>query len=589
VRAVALGLTVFFALALSAAAADGPHSIAFTTGSVSERSHIVLADPEGRTVLELRPDLAGEEGSDRSPTWSPDGTKLAFDAHRGVDVQEIYTMNADGSAPRRLTFDSGGGNRVYNVAPAWSPDGKLIAWLKQTGPSSARDVWVMNSDGTGQRRLTNDGGSKSTLKWSPDSSRLGYSQSTSSSEVRVLDVATGTARSLTQPGTWELSPAWSPDGTKIALVSGGRLVVADADGTGRRQLPTTTQTGSPAWSPDGEHIAFVGTRLFPEQGTRYGPLTIADVYVIRADGTGERRLTGSVIEGFVPLPGGASPSWWPDGSRLFYVSERLAGERFGTFVMNADGTCEHRFGPEGTRLVDPTWRPGAEPRLGPLHCVDLRVLVSFEQSVVGLGRDAAFRVALENDGNEAATGVVLRLALPRGSTRLLSGDAACRGSEPLECALAPLGPGRRTELMLAATSSTAGSASVLVDAGSEQREIDPATNRAMSRVEVLPCRTVGTNRSDRILGSPRRDTICARAGFDVVRGGAGNDWIDAGPGYDTITGGRGQDTVLGGGERDTVLVRDGARDDVSCGRQRDLVVADRLDRVSKDCERVSRR
>ena len=583
-RPVALGLAVFFALALSAPAADGPHSIAFTTESVGARSHIVLVDPEARTVLELTPGPAGEEGSDGSSTWSPDGTKLAF--HRGVG--EIYTMNADGSARRRLTFDSGG-NGIGNVAPVWSPDGRLIAWLRQTGPSSARDVRVMNSDGTGQRRLTNDGGSKSTPRWSPDSSRLLYSQSTSRSEVRVLDVATATELSLTPAGSWEASPEWSPDGSEIALVSGGRLVVADADGTGRREVPTTARVDLPVWSPDGARIAFVGTRMFPEHGTRYGPLTMADVYVIGADGTGERRLTGSVVEGFVPLPGGTSPSWWPDGSRLFYASQRVPGERSTAFVMNADGTCEQRFGPEGTRLVGPIWRPGAQPRLGPLRCVDLRVLVSFEESVAGLGRDASLRVAVENDGNEAATGVVVRLALARGSTRLVSGEAACSGSEPLECTLPPLGPGRRTEIVLAASSSAAGSTSVVVDAGSEQRESDPVTNRATSMVEVLPCRRVGTNGSDRILGSPRRDTICARAGYDVVRAGAGNDWIDAGPGYDRITGGRGRDTVLGGGERDTIIVRDGVRDDVSCGGQRDLVVADRLDRVSKDCERVSRR
>jgi Tol biopolymer transport system component len=589
VRAVALGLTLFLALALSAAAADGTHSIAFTTGLVGERSRIVLADPEAGTVLELTPGLAGDEGSDRSPTWSPDGTRLAFDAHRGVDVEEIYTMNADGSARRRLTFDSGGGSRVYNVAPAWSPDGNLIAWLKQTGSSSARDVWVMSSDGTGQRRLTSDGGSKSTLGWSPDSSRLLYTKQMPGSEVHVLDVATGTARSLSQPGTFEFTPAWSPDGTEIALVSRSRLVVADADGTGRREVRTTApQVSSPEWSPDGERIAFAGTRLFPEHGSRYGPATRIDVFVIGADGAGERRLTGSVLEGYVFLPGGSTPVWWPDGSRLFFGSERAVGERYRVFVMNADGTCEQRFGPEGTRLLDPVWKPGVQPRLGPLHCVDLKVLASFERNVVGLGGDAALRVAVENDGNEAATGVVLRLSVTRGRTRLVSGEAVCSRSEPLECTLAPLGPGRRTEIVLAATSSTAGSASVQVEARSDGRESDLVTNRATSRVEILPCRRVGTNGSDHIVGSPRRDTICARAGYDVVRAGAGNDWIDAGPGYDTVIAGQGRDTVLGGGERDTILLRDGARDYVSCGGQRDLVLADRLDRVSRDCERVSR-
>jgi Tol biopolymer transport system component len=78
VRPVALGLTVFFALALSAAAADITHSIALTTESVGARSHIVVVDPEARTVLELTPGSTGEEGSDGSPTWSPDGMKLAF-------------------------------------------------------------------------------------------------------------------------------------------------------------------------------------------------------------------------------------------------------------------------------------------------------------------------------------------------------------------------------------------------------------------------------------------------------------------------------------------------------------------------------
>ena len=88
------------------------------------------------------------------PTWSPDGRKIAVVSGRhGPENSEIYVMNADGSGQRRLTR-----NAAFDRAPAWSPDGRKIAFLRERDGKSG--VYVMNADGSAQRRLTLDPPSK---------------------------------------------------------------------------------------------------------------------------------------------------------------------------------------------------------------------------------------------------------------------------------------------------------------------------------------------------------------------------------------------------------------------------------------------
>jgi TolB protein len=93
------------------------------------------------------------------PTWSPDGTKIAFYSLRSFNG-DIYVMNADGSGQTRLT-----NNEAYDITPVWSPDGMKIAF------GSDRDgnfeIYVMNVDGSGQTRLTNNDARDSNPAWSP--------------------------------------------------------------------------------------------------------------------------------------------------------------------------------------------------------------------------------------------------------------------------------------------------------------------------------------------------------------------------------------------------------------------------------------
>ena len=98
----------------------------------------------------------------------------------------------------------------------------------------------------------------------------------------------------------------------------------------------------------------------------------------------------------------------------------------------------------------------------------------------------------------------------------------------------------------------------------------------------------GGSGNDRLLGGAGRDDLFGDSGNDRVSGGSGNDRVSGGSGNDRINGGAGRDRLLGGSGNDRVSARDGNRDRINCGGGRDTVVADRIDRVSRNCERVRR-
>ena len=230
------------------------------------------------------------------------------------------------------------------------------------------------------------------------------------SEMFLLDVTTGRVRPLTADHAW---------------------------------------TTDPAWSPDGARIAFVGTRIFPELASpKFGPPARQDVFAVRPDGTDLRRLTGPHGDGYAFGASGQSPTWWPDGSRLFFDSQRQVNEGPTTYVMNADGSCEGRFGQAPIRLQRPVWRPGSQPGLGPIMCSDLRVMALPSGGYVGpaaLGQASPFRFEIDNDGSETATGVRVELK-STANVELLDGNGGtfpCTGPRlDLVCALPLLAPAR---------------------------------------------------------------------------------------------------------------------------------------------------
>jgi dipeptidyl aminopeptidase/acylaminoacyl peptidase len=100
---------------------------------------------------------------DAFPEWSPDGTKIAFSRYLSSDGWEIYVMNADGTGQTRIT-----NNNDDNLAPAWSPDGRRIAFERRADSNSQADIYTMNLDGTGGMNITNSSEiSESLPDWQP--------------------------------------------------------------------------------------------------------------------------------------------------------------------------------------------------------------------------------------------------------------------------------------------------------------------------------------------------------------------------------------------------------------------------------------
>jgi TolB protein len=189
-------------------------------------------------------------GGDRSHNylgvWSPDGQRLAFTSNRDGNT-EIYVVNRDGSGLRRLT------NHPENdVTPTWSPTGQQIAWTSNRGGNP--NIWIMNADGTQPRPLTREGHADRAT-WSPAPlNEIAYTARRGGGfDIKIYDFATGSHRTLTTDGIGSNEqPSFSPTGRHVAFSStrAGReqIFTIARDGTGLRQITRTGTNKFPNWS-----------------------------------------------------------------------------------------------------------------------------------------------------------------------------------------------------------------------------------------------------------------------------------------------------------------------------------------------------
>jgi TolB protein len=242
--------------------------------------------------------------------------RIAFSA--GAHPHEdVYVVNADGSGLRRLTDDPGA-----DFDPSWSPDGRRIAYRHESGGGdSTAEIYVMNANGSHRRNLTRRPGQDHSPAWSPDGRRIAFASVRGGPmpSIWVMN-ADGSKQRRVSRVSGEY-PAWSPDGRKLAFdrntfgPTGWDIWVVNADGSHPRPLiASRADEQGAAWSPDGKALAYGSGRGAPPNYTR--------IWLAKANGSGQHLLTRRV---------GERPAWSSRGTDLLFTGGRI-------FVVRRDGS-----------------------------------------------------------------------------------------------------------------------------------------------------------------------------------------------------------------------------------------------------------
>ena len=260
--------------------------------------------------------------------------KIAFASDRDGNY-EIYVMNSDGSNQTRLT-----NNSALDTYLSWSPDGSKIVFTSDRDGNY--EIYVMNSDGSNQTRLTNNSSWDGYPAWSPDGTKIAFASNiTGSSNIYTMNTdGTGKTRITNGPGDSD-EPDWSPDGTKIAFEKCVMCKIMTINPDGTNEINISNYPGAhnsyPAWSPDGTKIAFYANRV---AGVGY------QLYLMNSDGSNQTRVFND------PTFSG-DPDWSPDGSKIIFTSNMDGDTEI--YTINPDGSNLTKLTINNAQDSNPKW------------------------------------------------------------------------------------------------------------------------------------------------------------------------------------------------------------------------------------------
>ena len=271
-----------------------------------------------------------------APTEAPAATpvplsRLAFVSVRDMNT-DIYLINTDGTGIRRLTHHPN-----LDAPTDWSPDRKRIAF--HSNRDGDYEVYIMNADGTGLTQVTHN--SALAPIWSPVGRRLAFTSDRDGDwEIYLMDTDGTDVVQLTHNSARDLGAFWSPDGRRLVFTSDRdgdwEVYVMNTDGSGLVQLThNSALDAARPWSPDGRRIVFTSDRDGDQE-----------IYLINPDGTGLVQLTDNIDRDF-------NPDWSPDGHHIAFASDR--DRDLEIYIMNADGTGITQVTHNTARDLAPVW------------------------------------------------------------------------------------------------------------------------------------------------------------------------------------------------------------------------------------------
>jgi TolB protein len=230
-------------------APQGGDRIAFASNRDGNYELYVM-EPDGSNQQRLTQTPAEEW----HPDWSPDGTRLVFQCASADGGSNVCMVHADGSGYAPITaiwvMEADGSNETKVVEgrdPSWSPDGTRLAFMRHDG--GGFQIWTASPDGANVKKLTDGNHDHMYPTWSPDGRLLAFEYDHNS--VAILDAvgtdaSGGSLRIVSDKGSWNLS--WSPDGQKLVIAPPGEgLWLVEVDGSGMTQI---VDDGShPSWQP----------------------------------------------------------------------------------------------------------------------------------------------------------------------------------------------------------------------------------------------------------------------------------------------------------------------------------------------------
>ena len=254
----------------------------------------------------------------------------------GDGVSDVLAYSSSYEVPHRIARPA---NITSIGAPAWSPDGSLLAlevshdfffcpWLEYSS-----DIYVLDASVTSSgpwRALTSNGLSKSP-SWSPDGKRIAYLKQpalgSATNHIYIVDAAGGLPVRLTNSEGYHSRPSWSPDGARLTYSAYmgesvlSQMFIVNADGSGLTNMtPPGTWDGDPSFSPDGTRIVFISYRDAPGGSQNYG------MFIMSLDG-GSVTLVTPHVENM------SAPAWSPDGQQIMFSMGPAL------FVVNTDGSA----------------------------------------------------------------------------------------------------------------------------------------------------------------------------------------------------------------------------------------------------------